>query len=318
MGRNVRRTCLVNNYNYARFVEESVSSALEQTVPFDEIIVVDDGSHDDSVSKLRGRFGRRDNLTIVEKQNEGQLSCLNEGFRRSTGDLIFFLDADDAYDTRYVEEVSEVYERNPECDFVFTALKKFGNETGNVATWHSSGDLGSSVILTLALGKFVGAPTSAVSVRRRTLGRVLPMPLLEDWRTRADECLVVGCSLAGARKYCLDQPLVRYRVHGENRHFGRSLDAGERYRYALRHDRMVNYLLRHLGHDSRRLMELTSQEFLTIAKPHRKDLHRYLRIVAGSRVRLSRKLRMIVTMLRHYRSGSSTSDAKALQRSVSN
>ena len=42
-GRGVRRTCLINNYNYARFVEQSVSSALEQSLPFDEIIVVDDG-----------------------------------------------------------------------------------------------------------------------------------------------------------------------------------------------------------------------------------------------------------------------------------
>ena len=110
----MRRTCLVSNYNYARFVEESVSSALEQTVPFDEIIVVDDGSDDDSVSKLREKFGRRDNLTIVEKENEGQLSCFNEGFRRSTGDLIFFLDADDAYETCYVEQVSSIFQRNPE------------------------------------------------------------------------------------------------------------------------------------------------------------------------------------------------------------
>jgi len=79
----------------------------------------------------------------------------------------------------------------------------------------------------------------------------------------------------------------------------------------------VNHLLRHLGHDPRRLMELTSQEFLTIAKPHRKDLNRYVRIVAGSSVRVSHKLRMIVTLLRHYRSGTSASDAKAVQRPVS-
>ena len=299
----VRRSCLVNNYNYASFVEESVSSALEQTVPFDEIIVVDDGSTDDSMSRLRRSFGSRGSVSLVKKENGGQLSALNEGFRRSTGDLVFFLDADDAYEKNYVEEVSKVYEADPACDFVFTALTKFGKEQGRVSTWHRGGNLGCTAALALARGKFVGAPTSAVSARRAVLGKVLPMPLEQDWRTRADECVVVGCSLAGARKYYLDRPLVRYRVHGGNRHFGRSLDARERHQYALRHDRMRSFVVQSLDRDPRRLIELAPQEFLALDRPHKKDLNRYLRIVARSDLRLSRKLRVGLTMFRHYLSG---------------
>src|SRR5262245_13540577 len=106
-------SCLLSNYNYARFVGEALEGALRQTVPFDEIVVVDDGSTDGSVELLEREFGRNPRVTIVRKQHSGQLSCFNHGVPKCSGDIVFFLDADDVYEPQYHEQALRVYERHP-------------------------------------------------------------------------------------------------------------------------------------------------------------------------------------------------------------
>ncbi|HZZ74111.1 MAG TPA: glycosyltransferase family A protein, partial [Pirellulales bacterium] len=185
-----RISCLVNNYNYGPYVTEAVDSARAQTVPFDEILVVDDGSTDDSVSRLSARYAGDPVVRILAKANGGQLSAFNEGFLHSTGDLVFFLDADDLYEPTHVEQMAAVYVERPHTDFVFCGYRLFGQQEA-VRTWlDTDQSLGFSLVYSLHFMHWVGAPTSCLSLRRRTLEKILPLPMLEDWRTRADDCLV--------------------------------------------------------------------------------------------------------------------------------
>jgi glycosyltransferase involved in cell wall biosynthesis len=84
---------VIDNYNYARFLPEAIDSALRQTWPDTEVVVVDDGSTDDSRRIMAG-YG--DRIVPVLKPNGGQNSALNAGFARSRGSVVLFLDADDA------------------------------------------------------------------------------------------------------------------------------------------------------------------------------------------------------------------------------
>ncbi len=193
-------SCLINNYNYCEFVGDAIEGALRQTVPFDEIIVVDDGSTDGSLEMIKARFGSLSNVQIIGKSNAGQLSCFNEGFARSTGDVVFFLDADDVYEPEYVEQALEVFRRDPLCDFLACARRFFGRSNEIRLTFPDDRDLGYSKVLTAFRGIWIGGPTSVLSIRRRILEGLLPLPFVEDWRVRADECLVFGSSLAGGSK----------------------------------------------------------------------------------------------------------------------
>src|SRR4051794_14443583 len=83
---------VIDNYNYAAFVGRAIESALAQTWPHVEVVVVDDGSTDDSPAVIE-RY--RDRITIVAKANGGQGSAVNAGVAASHGDLVAFLDADD-------------------------------------------------------------------------------------------------------------------------------------------------------------------------------------------------------------------------------
>src|SRR5262245_48814013 len=79
-------------YNGALYLRETLESALAQTVPPLEVIVVDDGSTDDSVAIARS-FGNA--VRVVCQQNKGVSAARNNGIQHATGDYIMFLDGDD-------------------------------------------------------------------------------------------------------------------------------------------------------------------------------------------------------------------------------
>ncbi|MBI2823287.1 MAG: glycosyltransferase [Planctomycetia bacterium] len=293
-------TCLITNYNYARFLGDALDSVLAQSVPFDEVIVVDDGSTDASTEILAKIRARHPAIKLVAKDNGGQLSSFNEGFARATGDIVFFLDSDDVYEPNYVAQALKVYSRHPSCGFVACGLRQFGQSDAVKLAYPGDRDLGHSVILASFLRAWIGAPTSCLSMRREVLEKILPLPFREDWRTRADDCLVFGASLAGARKYYLAQPLVRYRVHDDNK-FCRSVpDEGAVYRRRLAINRLFEHLERKLCYNVPRLADFPHREFCTIAQPTFRQLAQYARIALGSRVSLARRFACIGAMTGHY------------------
>ena len=292
-------TCVISSYNYAQFICEAVDSALGQTVAFDEIIIVDDGSTDGTVELLKGRYAHHPSIQIVSKENQGQLSCFNEGFLRSSGDIVFFLDADDVYEPDYVEQMLEVYRREPGFDFVYCGVRRFGRKESGLKSARDQ-DFGYSVILTACLRDWIGGPTSCLSMRRATLEKILPLPFLDSWRTRADDCLVFGASLAGARKFYLARALVRYRVHDQNQFCGRSPDKFAVYRRRLAINTLFEHLERKLCFNFERLAEFHHREFCTIAKPTMRQFRQYLRISLSARISMFRRLACMAEMTRHY------------------
>src|SRR5688572_3590972 len=83
---------VINNYNYGRFLAASIDSALGQTYPRTETIVVDDGSTDDSREVIQRYAGR---VRAILKANGGQASAVNTGFAACQGEVVIFLDSDD-------------------------------------------------------------------------------------------------------------------------------------------------------------------------------------------------------------------------------
>ena len=268
-----KASCLINHYNYGAYIERAIDSALGQQIPFDEIIIVDDGSTDGSLEVVERVVARHPQLRLITQPNAGQLSCFNRAYRASTGDLLFFLDADDVYEEHYTREVFRAYSESA-ADFVFCGYRTFGNSQTVVLPWPEDIDFGYSVIYTLECKRWLGTPTSCLSMRRSVADKILPLPLEEDWRTRADDCLVFGASLVGARKHYLAQPLVRYRVHDRNAYFGKPYHRERDFLRKLAINRLFGHVLRRMGYDRERLAALAHREFRTLPHPSFKELRR--------------------------------------------
>src|ERR1700739_203957 len=98
---------VINNYNYARFLRDAIDSALAQTYSNVEVVVVDDGSTDDS-PEIIASYGSR--VSAVLKPNGGQASAFNAGFAASHGEIVIFLDADDMLVPQTAEKVAQAWE----------------------------------------------------------------------------------------------------------------------------------------------------------------------------------------------------------------
>jgi len=83
---------IITCYNYARYIGGAIECALAQTYAFKEVIVVNDGSTDDS-PRVIARYS--DHVRVVDQTNQGAAAAYNRGFAESTGELIVLLDADD-------------------------------------------------------------------------------------------------------------------------------------------------------------------------------------------------------------------------------
>lgn len=296
----MRTSCLINNYNYGAFVTEAIESALKQTVPFDEIIVVDDGSTDGSVRLLTERYQDHPRVRLLlQPQNQGQLACLNEGFRVATGDLVCFLDSDDQYTEGYLERLIRLYRAHPGVDAVSCAVERFGQESSIDRLFPADCDLGYSAIAALYAQRWVGGVTSTLSMRRSILEKILPVPFLQDWKSRADDCLVWGSSIAGARKYYLAEASVRYRVHGQNGHYSRTYDASYDYRRQLQIHRLFAHFRDRLGLHGE-LRHLSQMEFRTLSAPTFEDLREYVGLLGTTHMTVPERLRRLLSMGKHY------------------
>jgi glycosyltransferase involved in cell wall biosynthesis len=98
-------------YNAASFINETINSALQQTWPNKEIIIVDDGSTDDSLILAKKFEG--DIVKIFSQQNKGASAARNKGLAEAKGDYIQFLDADDLISANKIEEQINLLISNP-------------------------------------------------------------------------------------------------------------------------------------------------------------------------------------------------------------
>jgi glycosyltransferase involved in cell wall biosynthesis len=302
----MKTSCLISNYNYAKYLNDAISSAVNQTVKFDEIIIVDDASIDDSVDII-SKFCQEANVTcIFKKQNQGQLASFNDAFLAATGDIIFFLDADDIYHEKYLEEALIFYKRHVECDFMFCAYEKFGAETGIFKAYDFDLDLGYSVLKTLCNGEWIGSITSTISIRRNILQKVLPITHINDWRVRADDCLVWGSSLVSAKKFYMSKPLVKYRIHQSNNYhnsISKVLDIDKSYEYKRfwKCQSLFNYICQKNNIQLPLMFAYTClNELKTIPNPESKDFSMYLKIVFLFEKNLYWKIKGIIQLFSYF------------------
>jgi len=108
----VRVSVIIPLYNKSRYITKCIDSVLAQTHTNFELIVVDDGSTDDSAAIVCGI--RDDRLRLVSQPNKGVSAARNRGLQETQYDLVAFLDADDWWDPDYLTEMASLIKAYPD------------------------------------------------------------------------------------------------------------------------------------------------------------------------------------------------------------
>jgi glycosyltransferase involved in cell wall biosynthesis len=241
---------IINNYNYETFLAKAIDSALQQSYPNIEVVIVDDGSTDNS-RKIIESYGNQ--IIPVFKENGGQASSLNSGFQASSGDILCFLDADDTFCHQKIETVIQVLaqigwqhqnvllnnflevidgnEIPVQVDLVNEILSGpgewrflpllaskslfFDGQINQISTPEQVQEFATKYRFI----PYLGVQTSGITITRSLADKVFPLPE-QGIKISADVFLVKAASLQGS-VYSTHHPLTRYRVHGSNHWYAR-------------------------------------------------------------------------------------------------
>lgn len=211
---------IINNYNYGGFVAQAIDSVLAERHPFAEIVVVDDGSTDESRAVLES-YGER--IVAVFQANQGQAAAMNAGVRAARGNILLFLDADDWILPGRLAAVQAAFAANPDAVLVYHRLQPAHSDgtpaMKTIPRTLGAGDLAPQMVRSAGWWDF--PLTSALAVRRSAWDTAGPIP--ETFRISADAWLVGILPFIG-RVVALPQALAIYRIH-QNAWFRAAEDA---------------------------------------------------------------------------------------------
>jgi glycosyltransferase involved in cell wall biosynthesis len=194
-------------FNHGRFLAEAIESALAQTLRDVEVVVVDDGSTDDTPA-VAGRFA---SVRYVRQENQGMAAARNAGIAASRGRYVAFLDADDRLLPEALSSGTECFRQHPESAFVSGHYLKIDAEGRPIPT-EPRPCVRSDHYRVLLRENYIGMHAT-VLFRRDALERVGGF----DRRLRACDDYDIYLRIARTQPaYCHDRTVAEYRWHGGN------------------------------------------------------------------------------------------------------
>ena len=197
--------------NVAPFIGTALESVFAQTVPADEVIVVDDGSTDDLTSAVEPHLDR---ITFIRQAHRGEGAARNAAIRAARSELVVVLDGDDAFHRRRLEGIRWLATRRPDLGIITTEVERFGPLACDRAT-KPIREIFDCIDQRRAIltRNFLLAPAFRRSLWEAVGGYDESLTYAPDWE------LYIRMILAGARAGLVTAPLYRYRIwHGQLSH----------------------------------------------------------------------------------------------------
>lgn len=199
-------------YNGGPFVEAQLQSILTQLRPDDEVVIVDDGSKDDTVSRIRQIGDARIRL-LRHERNAGVLATFEDALRCGTGEILFLADDDDVWAPTKVRRFMEVFAADANAGVVSSRVRMIDERDRPLpdSRINRRGRFRAGFWWNLYMNHYQG---SAMAVRASLLGRVLPFPAQQSFLH--DAWIGTRNDLVGGKAAFIDEDLLFYRRHSKN------------------------------------------------------------------------------------------------------
>jgi glycosyltransferase involved in cell wall biosynthesis len=214
---------IMPSFNHGQFIEDAVRSVLCQTHEHLELIVVDDGSKDDSVEVLRAVEDPR--LRVVQQRNQGAHVAINNGLALATGEFLCILNSDDVLHPLRIDRALKVFREDSHAKLVCSSIdivddlgKRLDMKRGwlNCEPWplpdpNERVGAAGSFYSELMIANFVASTSNIVMARDlwNLVGPMRPLRFVHDWDFLIRAASRFRCVL-------IDEPLLQYRIHGRN------------------------------------------------------------------------------------------------------
>jgi len=205
-----RMTIVICNYNYGRFLARAIDSSLSQDFLGTRVLVIDDGSTDDSRQIIES-YGNR--IEAHYKHNGGQISAYNDAVNMVDTELMILLDSDDFLYQRAVSEVMRMFDAGDfvKVQFRLDIVDSAGRPSGAYVP-HSAAPIDCGTLLRRGW-LYPSPPASGNAYRTGALKKIFPVPHASTNRYGADFYAIYGVALLGDIA-TIPKSLGAYRVHG--------------------------------------------------------------------------------------------------------
>lgn len=196
---------IIPTFNHARFITQAVESALAQSYPRTEVIVVDDGSTDQT-RRMLSRYGR--SITYLYQENKGPSAARNTGILAAQGDYLLFVDADDLIPPEKIDVQLSHFANRTDTGIVYSAWQYVDEQTLQVVGEMHPAKRGN--LLKDLLRRAVFFPPGAAIIRRQCLEQAGPFD--EELMAGEDTDMWIRIAQAGYTFDYVDRPLFQYRM----------------------------------------------------------------------------------------------------------
>jgi glycosyltransferase involved in cell wall biosynthesis len=209
--------CVIPSYNHANYIAEAVRSVLRQTLSPERVVIIDDGSKDNSVEIIRSIKDPR--IHLVVQENQGAHAALTRGLELSKDcDFVSVLNSDDRYHSERFAHCAAYFDRNPGTQMLCTRIRlidEFGRPVGQLdgrqrrvnRIWSYLSKT-TDFVVPMGYGNFTKT-TSNFFFRTGVITEFRPYRYVHDYFAALTVALRGGLSL-------IHQDLLDYRVHSTN------------------------------------------------------------------------------------------------------
>lgn len=214
---------VIPSYNHEKFIAEAIKSVLNQTYQNLELIIVDDGSKDNSIDVIKKFHDSR--ITLYCQENKGAHNAINKGLELAKGKYLAILNSDDIYEKERFEIMIKYMKENPQYGFMCSYIqvinskgKKLGIKKGwkNMEPWlvphpELSYSVTDDFKLNLLMSNFTSTTSNFLISRQvyEQIGGMRNLRFAHDWDFALRAAEVTECKI-------IEKPLMRYRVHENN------------------------------------------------------------------------------------------------------